>query len=120
MHTLTITNQTLGTSGVGPVEWLFNRGPYELSGGSSVVNANGWEPQDGYGVDWVPSMRQVIDLSNFDNSTWVNLTGASGHTFHPNYRDQTDAWVAGDQFPWRFTPGAVDAAARNRLTLNPS
>jgi len=120
MHTLTITNQTLGTSGIAPIEWLFNRGPYELSGGSSVVNATGWEPHEGYGVDWVPSMRQVIDLSNLDNSTWVNLTGASGHAFHPNYRDQTDAWVAGDQFPWKFTPGAVDAAARNRLTLNPS
>ncbi|NSL43363.1 penicillin acylase family protein, partial [Streptomyces sp. 8P21H-1] len=64
---------------------------WELSGGSSVVDAAGWDLPNGYAVDWVPSMRMVIDLDDFDRSTWINLTGASGHAFHPHYTDQTDA-----------------------------
>ena len=86
LHTLLLQNQTLGDSGIGPIEAIFNRGPVETSGGESTVNATGWTPIDGYEVDWVPSMRQVIDLSDFDASTWVNLTGASGHAYNAALR----------------------------------
>ena len=119
IHTLTLTNQTLGTSGIGPIESLFNRGPIEVSGGDSIVNANGWTPSEGYTVTWVPSMRQVIDLSNFDNSTWVNLTGNSGHAFNSNYSDQVDAWREGQQFPWPFSADAVNESTTSTLTLVP-
>jgi penicillin amidase len=119
IHTLTLTNQTLGASGIGPIESLFNRGPIEVSGGDSIVNANGWTPSEGYGVTWVPSMRQVIDLSDFDNSTWVNLTGNSGHAFNSNYSDQVDAWRDGQQFPWAFTAEAVKESTTSTLTLVP-
>lgn len=119
IHTLTLTNQTLGTSGIGPIESLFNRGPIEVAGGDSIVNANGWTPSEGYGVTWVPSMRQVIDLSDFDNSTWVNLTGNSGHAFNSNYSDQVDAWREGQQFPWAFTAAAVNESTTSTLTLVP-
>jgi penicillin amidase len=30
-------NQTFGESDIGPIEWLFNRGPYRLGGGSDVT-----------------------------------------------------------------------------------
>jgi penicillin amidase len=119
LHTLVLRNQTLGDSGIGPIEAIFNRGPVEVAGGSAIVNANGWTPVDGYEVDWVPSMRQVVDLADFDASTWVNLTGASGHAYNPHYADQVDAWVAGEQFPWAFSRAAVDAAAADVLTLAP-
>jgi penicillin amidase len=119
VHTLTLANQTLGTSGIGPIEALFNRGPIEVAGGDSIVNANGWTPSEGYNVTWVPSMRQVIDLSNFDNSTWVNLTGNSGHAFNSHYSDQVDAWRDGQQFPWAFTSGAVNESTTSTLTLVP-
>lgn len=119
LHTLLLQNQTLGDSGIGPIEVLFNRGPVETAGGEATVNATGWTPVDGYEVDWVPSMRQVIDLSDFDASTWVNLTGASGHAYSAHYADQVDAWLSGAQFPWAFTRAAVDAAAVDVLTLTP-
>jgi penicillin amidase len=119
LHTLTFENATLGTSGIAPVEMIFNRGPVEVSGSESAVNATGWTPSNGFEVDWVPSMRQVIDVSDFDASTWVNLTGNSGHAYNRNYSDQIDTWVAGDQFPWPFTDQAVREAARNTLTLIP-
>jgi penicillin amidase len=119
LHTLTLTNQTLGTSGIGPVERIFNRGPIEVSGGDSIVNATGWTPSDGYEVSWVPSMRQVIDLADFDNSTWVNLTGNSGHAYNSNYSNQIDAWRDGAQFDWAFSSEAVQKATVDTLTLKP-
>jgi penicillin amidase len=120
MHTLTVRNQTLGTSGIGPIEAIFNRGPVETSGGESVVNATGWDASSGnYEVTWVPSMRMVLDLSRFDASTWVHLTGNSGHTYSANYVDQLDAWRDGTTFPFAFTKSGVAAAAVDTLTLKP-
>ncbi len=120
LHQLTFTNGTLGTSGIAPIEMLFNRGPVGIGGSEAAVNATGWTPADGFEVDWVPSMRQVIDLSDFDSSTWVNLTGNSGHAYNRNYSDQIDAWVEGQQFPWMFSDAAVRDEAVDVLTLSPS
>jgi penicillin amidase len=119
LHTLTIRNSSFGESGIAPIEMLFNRGPYELAGGSSVVNAVGWYAPEGYAVDWVPSMRQVVDLADLDESTWINLTGASGHAFHSNYVDQTPLWQKQETRPWPFSPDAVAKATRDTLTLVP-
>ncbi|MCD1571899.1 penicillin acylase family protein [Agromyces mediolanus] len=119
LHTLTLTNQSFGESGIAPIEWLFNRGPYRLGGGSAIVNAIGWDASLGYGVDWVPSMRMVVDLADFDGSTWVNLTGASGHAFHRHYDDQAPLWQRGEQRPWAYSPEAVAAASVDALTLRP-
>lgn len=120
LHTLTLTNQSFGESGIAPIEWLFNRGPYELGGGSAIVNAIGWDASLGYGVDWVPSMRMVVDLSDLDRSRWVNLTGASGHAFHRHYDDQAPLWQRGESRVWAFTPGAVAEASVETLTLRPA
>lgn len=120
LHTLLLQNQTLGDSGIAPIEAIFNRGPVEVAGGDSIVDATGWTPVDGYEVDWVPSMRQVVDLSAFDSSTWVNLTGASGHAFDPHYDDQVQSWRTGTQYPWPFSRTAVQAAAADTLTLVPT
>ncbi|KRE21667.1 penicillin amidase [Agromyces sp. Soil535] len=120
LHTLTLTNQSFGESGIGPIEWLFNRGPYEVGGGSSIVNAIGWDASLGYDVDWVPSMRMVVDLDDFDASGWVNLTGASGHAFHPHYADQAPLWQRGETRPWPFTMEAVQDAASETLHLRPA
>ncbi|WP_411722190.1 penicillin acylase family protein [Mycetocola sp.] len=119
LHTLTIRNESFGESGVAPIEMLFNRGPYELAGGSSVVNAVGWYAPEGYVVDWVPSMRQVVDLADLDSSTWINLTGTSGHAFHANYVDQTPLWQKQETRTWPFSPDAVTQATRDTLTLVP-
>ena len=80
------------------LEWLFNRGPYATAGGDGIVNATGWNPPDGYGVDWAPSMRMVVDLTDLDASQWVQLTGQSGHVFSPHYTDQTEAWARGETY----------------------
>lgn len=120
LHALELRNATFGESGIAPIEWLFNRGPYPVSGGSSVVNATGWDLGQSFSTVTVPSMRMIVDLSDLDASQWNQLTGESGHAFHENYVDQTPAWQRVELSPWPFSPDAVDAATENTLTLVPA
>jgi penicillin amidase len=121
LHTLTEEHQVLGGPTVpNVVRKVFNRGPVELGGGSSIVNANGWDASSGnFDVDWAPSMRMVVDLGNLDESTWVTQTGTSGHPFSAHYVDQLDAWAAGETFPWPFSRGAVEQGRQEELVLTP-
>ena len=121
LHTLTEKHQVLGGSTVPDiVRRIFNRGPVELGGGSSIVNANGWDVSAGnFDVNWAPSMRMVVNLANFDESTWVTQTGTSGHPYSAHYVDQLDAWAAGETFPWPFSRGAVERAREDELMLSP-
>ena len=62
MHTLLIRNQTLGKSGIKPIEAIFNRGPIATSGGDSIVNATGWTVPEGYGTCSVKEGSGCVDL----------------------------------------------------------
>lgn len=119
LHQLTLKNQTIGTEGPGFLQWLLNRGPWNLGGGEATVNATGWNASSGYGVTWVPSMRMVVNLNDLDKSRWINLTGASGHAYHAHYTDQTTMWAKGELLDWPFNKDAVDKATVDILTLKP-
>ncbi|HYN30382.1 MAG TPA: penicillin acylase family protein [Dermatophilaceae bacterium] len=121
LHQLDLAHPVLGGTDLpGPVRWVFNRGGYRLPGDSAVVNANGWDVTEGYGVTWAPSMRMVVDLADLDASTWVNSTGASGHAQSSHYDDQVEDWAAGRQRRWAFSEAAVREAAEDTLTLVPA
>ena len=119
LHTLTLRNQSFGTSGIAAVEWLFNAEPVETAGATDTINATGWSAVDGYEVDWVPSMRMIVDLGELDSSRWVNLSGVSGHAFSDHYTDQLELWRTGGTFPMRWTSSAVEAEAVTHQTLTP-
>ncbi|MEJ7630574.1 MAG: penicillin acylase family protein, partial [Nocardioidaceae bacterium] len=109
LHRLTLRNATLGSSD-SPVAFLFNRGPYEVPGGSSVVDAASFDASEGYQVTSVPSMRMIVPLDDLDAARWIDLTGESGHAYHGNYTDQTSLWLEGKTLPWPFSPAAVTAS----------
>ena len=120
-HRLDLENQTLGQSDIGLVQWLFNRGGYQVGGGGGIINATKWDAASGsFEVTAAPSMRMVVSLADFDKSTWVNLTGASGHAYSSHYVDQTDLWVEGRTRRWAYTSAAVEDAAEDTLILVPA
>ncbi|WKD34264.1 penicillin acylase family protein [Streptomyces xanthophaeus] len=119
LHQLTLKNQTIGTEGPGFMQWLLNRGPWNVGGGEATVNATGWNASSGYGVTWVPSMRMVVNLNDLDKSRWINLTGASGHAYNAHYTDQTTMWAKGELLEWPFGKDAVEKATVDTLTLKP-
>ncbi len=119
LHTATFRNATFGESGIAPLEWLFNRGPYAVDGGRSIVNATSWTADDGYEVVALPSMRMVVDLSDFERSRTVHPTGQSGHIFHQHYIDMTEAWIVNELHPMHWDRTAVEADAEGTLVLKP-
>ncbi|NGN64371.1 penicillin acylase family protein [Streptomyces sp. A7024] len=119
LHQLTLKNQTLGKEGPGMIQWLLNRGPWNLSGGEAAVNAAGWNAAGGYEVVWVPSMRMVVNLDNLDKSRWINLTGASGHAYSEHYTDQTPKWARGEMLDWPSSKTGVNDATEATMSLTP-
>ena len=109
LHQLGLRHQTLGSSGIGPVEAIFNTDRQPVDGGTAVVEAWGWSSTaDTFDVANGPTMRMTVDFDNFDNSMWVNQSGTSGHTFHPHYSDQLDLIVANEPYPWLWSDAALE------------
>ncbi|HZJ21934.1 MAG TPA: penicillin acylase family protein [Anaerolineales bacterium] len=119
LHTSTFRNETLGESGVPPIESLFNRGPFRTSGGSSIVNATGWNALEGYEVTNVPSMRMIVDLSDLNNSVTVHTTGQSGHAYHPHYIDMAPLWADIQYYSMLWDETRIMPEAEGHLVLKP-
>ena len=66
-----------------------------------------------------PSMRMVVDLSDFEKSVQNITLGESGHPLSPYYKDQFDAWYHGRSFPMLFSDEAVNRNTRHKLVLEP-
>lgn len=126
LHEVELVHPVLGGTSVPfPVNMLANPRPIAVDGGSAHVNATAWDAriwEDGhpmFTVSSVPSMRMVVDLGDLDASTWVNLTGISGHPGSVHYTDQLRAWAQGRSYPWPFSPDAVREAAADTRRLQP-
>ncbi|HTZ55813.1 MAG TPA: penicillin acylase family protein [Candidatus Acidoferrum sp.] len=65
------------------------------------------------------SFRAVWDVGNWDAGGITIPQGESGRPGSGHYTDEAAAWVAGRLLALPFSPGAVEAAAVNRLTLLP-
>ena len=132
IHTLTFQEQTLGTSGIGPLEAIFNQGPFSAPGSCTTVDktcgstSDEW-PQDNapanlqhlFAATSAPSYRLVVDMSDLDGATILQTTGQSGQPFDAHYGDLIQRWLDNDPLPLPWTKTAVDAAAAQVLTLTP-
>jgi penicillin amidase len=67
----------------------------------------------------VPSLRMVVDFSNFDNSTMIHTTGQSGHAYHPHYDDMIDKWSNGQSNTMWFSAEKIKANTEATMTLTP-
>jgi penicillin G amidase len=119
LHTATFRESTLGNSGIGPVERLFNRGPYRTGGGPDIVLATGSLAWQGYEVFAAPSTRMVFDLGDPDAGRTIHAPGQSGHPYHRNYVDMVEPWQRGGMRDAVWTAEAVESAGRDRQRLVP-
>ncbi len=119
LHTATFVNQSLGQSGIGPIEALFNRGPFAADGGSALVNATGWSAASPFQVRSLPSMRAVYDPASWSNSRTIHTTGQSGHPYHKHYDDFIALWLNGRTHPMLWDRAEVEKQAEGVLTLTP-
>jgi penicillin amidase len=66
------------------------------------------------------SFREILDLSNWDNSVAINVPGQSGQPGSPHYSDLLGLWAEGKYFPLLFSRASVEKHAAQRLTLAPA
>ncbi len=119
LHTATFENQSLGQSGIGMIEAIFNRGPVPVDGSSGTVNATSYSLNSPYTVSGVPSQRQVVDLGDFTRSVSMHTTGQSGHPYHRHYDDMIDPWRNIEYHPMLWERADVEADAEGVLVLTP-
>jgi penicillin amidase len=117
LHTITFQHQVMNSFPI--IKRVFNQGPYPSSGGSALINATGWNSEDPYEIDWLPSMRMIVDLNDLTNSLSIHTTGQSGHTYHPHYTDMVDLWRKGYYHPLLWDRDHVQRQAEAVLTLTP-
>ncbi len=119
IHEMTFINQSLGESGIPIIEDRFNRGPFPAGGSKGVVNAVGWTATEGFQVDWLPSMRMLVDLDDLSNSLAIHTTGQSGHVDDEHYDDMIPLWLNGDNLPFLWERADVRADTQATLYLTP-
>jgi penicillin amidase len=119
LHTATFEHQSLGQSGIGPIEAIFNRGPIPTSGGSSIVNATSWSTDELATVRGVPSERMILDLADWERSVTIHTTGQSGHPFHEHYGDMILPWRDIEYHAMHWEQPAINADAEGTLQLQP-
>ncbi|MGH9629529.1 MAG: penicillin acylase family protein [Bryobacteraceae bacterium] len=103
----------------------WHRGPVERPGDGNTVNATGWSAarSDGsvrsFRQTSGASYRQILDLSNWDNSVMTNVPGESGDPQSPHYDDLLREWASRQYHPMLFSRDKVEAATVERIRLVP-
>ncbi|HSF79814.1 MAG TPA: penicillin acylase family protein [Anaerolineales bacterium] len=120
LHTIYYRHATLGNSGIGLIENIFNRGPFPTNGSESVVQKTCWSAVSPYEVGCIPALRQVIDLGDLSNSRMIHSLGQSGHPMHPQYDHFIDAWRTFEYHPSNWLRSQVEAGRYDLLVLEPS
>lgn len=108
---------------VSPLNAIFDVAPVARPGDSVTVNVGG----DGafsadapnYSQKTVSSMREIIDLSNLDNSLWITTTGESGEPFSGHYSDLIPLWDQNGYQQMDYTPAALTRTHVQVLVLKP-
>lgn len=95
---------------------FFNLGTRPADGNAFTVKANYVTPQK---TSWSASYRQIIDLSDWDNSVCVLTSGQSGHFMSRFYDNQVSLWLRGDYHPMIFSRGSVEKNSAGTLILKP-
>ncbi len=74
---------------------IFNRGPYPVSGSNISVNKAQWYWNEPFEMKTGPSTRQIVDLSDINNSWATIASGNSGIFASKHYADQINLWLTG-------------------------
>lgn len=119
LHTLTFSSNPLGSSGIGILESLVNKGPIPVSGGDECVNNNVWVGGSSFKSGTGPALRMIVDFSDLSKCMGVTASGQSGHPGSNWYGDMIPAWHDIKYHPMLWTRQQVDSDAAHKLMLNP-
>ncbi|MCB9233843.1 MAG: penicillin acylase family protein [Bacteroidia bacterium] len=103
---------------VKPLDRVFNVGPLPIGGDTDTVCQTAFRPQEPYeGGLTCPSYRQIVDMSNLDQSLWIMPPGQSGQLGSRHYSDQVQGWIDGKYYPMRWERETVEKATVEIMKL---
>jgi penicillin amidase len=105
---------------VKPLDLLLNRGPFPFGGDTSTVWQAEFVPRLPISDESVvsASWRQIMDLSDWNNSLGVHPTGQSGHPASRHYADQMPLWLQGKHHPLWWSREKILQNKEGVLILN--
>ncbi|MBI1884851.1 MAG: penicillin acylase family protein [Chloroflexi bacterium] len=99
---------------------VLSRGPVPVGGDTNTVWQTAFTPYYGYAVNnWTASWRQIIDLSDFNQSLAVIPGGQSGHPGSRHYADMIEMWRTVEYHPMPWDRAEVERQAEGLLVLEP-
>ena len=101
-----------------PLDKIFNIGPFPVGGDTDTpLQTVTIAPGEFGGEIAAPSYRQIIDLSDFDNSVTTLPNGQSGNMASQYYDDQVDDWLTGNFHPMCWSRAKVEQHKKHTLIL---
>ena len=97
-----------------------------VGGDNDTVWATGCRAESGLAAVYGAVARYVFDVGNWDNCSWIVVSGASGDPASPHYADQHQAWSRCELIPMRYdwdrdhrhTPATHAPPRRRHVTLH--
>lgn len=84
-------------------------------GDGATVNVAPFSAENPFDQRHVPSYRQIIDVSDFGKSQFVQTTGQSGNVMSSHYDDLIEVWQPVQYLPMHFDRAAVQGTGTLRL-----
>lgn len=97
--------------GIGLMEYFFNLSAVRLGGNAYTVNCN-------Y-KNWGVSMRMIVDLNDFDQTTQGVTVGQSGLNADSNYDNQLEEWTRANEERFGEVSSSAEKGVKNVLELIP-
>jgi penicillin amidase len=137
IHKIQFKERTLGSAGLGPLDWYFDTDAYPVNGANGAPDNTSYslsvaypDPVDGSGpaattlggvfnVTLGPSMRAIYDMGNLDGSRIITTTGQSGVPFSAHNTDFVAKWLANETVPLPFSASAIAKSTTATLILAP-
>jgi penicillin G amidase len=106
---------------VKPLREFFNVGPFQVNGGSEVLNNLHYKlDTTGYfAVDGGPALRKITDWGDPENGETVSPTGQSGNVMSPHYSDQALMYATGKFRTMKMNRTGIESQSK-KLVLAPA
>jgi penicillin amidase len=98
---------------------FFNVGPFPIGGSHSTINVGQFFIARSFESAVGPSMRQIFNLADINDTRSVLPPGQSGQVFSSHYKDQVALWLHGAYKMRPMQQSIIESTYRDILTLRP-
>ena len=105
IHSLTMSHSL---SRIRPLRPILTIGPFPSPGDGTTINMGFYRHSSPYEHTVGASLRFIVDLGDWDHSSFILPSGQSGHVFSPHFNDQTDLWRNGQRIYFARPEGAAE------------